>query len=440
MPNHRSTMLSQADEAYALLRRRITRCELAPGTAVTARELAADLGLGLTPVREALTQLHRERLVVTMPRRGYRVAPVTATGVRDCLEVWAVIRPRVVALAVGRASPEAAQRICALLDDDLRAWADTPSAHGTLEDRSRAWSLMTAEAGNGLLADVYRLLDGQLLRLRTVLPHGTPLPAPAAPTWTELFATRDTERAAHRATAEIEAFRATVRPLLDRLPDPGPPVGEPDDAPPGSLADSAWAALRRRIIDGDLAPGARLTERALSAELGLGITPVREALARLDHEHLVLTLPRAGYVVTTTTPQDVLDTVQVWACLAPTLVGLAVRHATPDEARRIVALMTSPADDPAGLTENRSRGWRLVARAGRNAVLGDVVGLVDGTLSRLFALLLTRPASLVRTVPLDWERLFAERDPALARDRTDRYAVALDEVARWAVAEVSRRT
>ncbi|MBI4940928.1 MAG: GntR family transcriptional regulator, partial [Actinobacteria bacterium] len=215
MPNRRSTTLSQADEAYALLRQRITRCELAPGTAVTARELAADLGLGLTPVREALTQLHRERLVVTMPRRGYRVAPVTAAGVMDCLEVWAVVRPRIVALAVARASPEAARRIAALLDDGLDTWTDTPAAHGALEDRSRAWSLMTAEAGNGLLADVYRLLDGRLLRLRAVLPEGTPLPTTSAPTWTELFAARDAERAAGRAAAEVEAFRAAVRPLLE---------------------------------------------------------------------------------------------------------------------------------------------------------------------------------------------------------------------------------
>ncbi|WP_143448702.1 GntR family transcriptional regulator [Kineosporia sp. A_224] len=439
MPNRRSTTLSRADEAYALLRQRITRCELAPGTAVTARELADDLGLGLTPVREALTQLHRERLVVTMPRRGYRVAPVTATGVRDCLEVWAVVRPRIVALAVTRASAEAARRICALMDDGLDTWADTPTVHAGLENRSRAWSLITAEAGNGLLADVYRLLDGGLLRLRAVLPDGTPLPALPAPAWAELFATRDAERATRRAAAEIEAFRAAVRPLLARLEDAGPGVDEPDGAGAGSLTDAAWAALRRRIIDGRLPPGARLTERALSAELGLGITPVREALARLDHERLVLTLPRTGYVVTDTTPQDVLDTVQVWAYLAPTLVGLAVRHATPAEARRIVALMTAPADDPVTLTENRSQGWRLVAQAGRNVVLGDVVGLVDGALSRLFARLLTGPASPVRAAPLDWARLFAERDQERARTDADRYAAALDEVAHWAVDEVARR-
>ena len=80
--------LSLADEAYVELRRRLTRCEIAPGTAFTARAVAADLGLGLTPVREALLQLGRERLVDTVPRRGYVAAPLTPARVDD------ILRPR----------------------------------------------------------------------------------------------------------------------------------------------------------------------------------------------------------------------------------------------------------------------------------------------------------------------------------------------------------
>lgn len=50
-------------------------------------------------------------------------------------------------------------------------------------------------------------------------------------------------------------------------------------------------ALRERIVDGRLAPGLRITERQLAADMGIGLTPVRQALARLDGENLVRTLP-----------------------------------------------------------------------------------------------------------------------------------------------------
>jgi DNA-binding GntR family transcriptional regulator len=439
--------VSRADEAYALLRRRITRCDLAPGAVLTAGDLAEDLGLGLTPVREALTQLHRERLVVTMPRRGYRVAPVTAAHVRSCLDVWVALRPRVVALAVTHASPEAAARISALLDGGPAPAAGTSTSPAALEDRTRAWSLMAASTGNRLLEDVCRLLDAHLLRALTILAQAS-VPAgpvtPAGPTvrWADAFATRDAVAAAHRAATEAHAFRAAVLPHLSDLPRPDdagstpqPPGGPP---PARSLADDAWHTLRRRIVRGDLAPGARLSGRVLAADLGTGITPVREALARLDHERLVVTLPRTGYAVTVTTPQDVRDTLQVWAFVVPPLVALAVQHATDEQARRIVRLMTGHGQgtDPATVTEDRSLGWWLLAEAGGNTVLEDVVTLVDGVLSRLFARLVGRPGSPVTASPLDWERLFAERDPALAQQQTDRYLAVLDTVTHWAVGQV----
>ena len=54
-----------------------------------------------------------------------------------------------------------------------------------------------------------------------------------------------------------------------------------------TLADQAYRALREEIISGVLGPGERLTERHLAARLGVSPTPVREALQRLEHEHLI---------------------------------------------------------------------------------------------------------------------------------------------------------
>jgi DNA-binding GntR family transcriptional regulator len=54
-----------------------------------------------------------------------------------------------------------------------------------------------------------------------------------------------------------------------------------------TLADQAYRALREEIISGTLKPGERLTERHLATRLGVSPTPIREALQRLEHEHLI---------------------------------------------------------------------------------------------------------------------------------------------------------
>jgi DNA-binding GntR family transcriptional regulator len=54
-----------------------------------------------------------------------------------------------------------------------------------------------------------------------------------------------------------------------------------------SLADQAYRVLRQMLIEGELEPGERLTERGLAARLGVSPTPVREAIRRLEHERLL---------------------------------------------------------------------------------------------------------------------------------------------------------
>src|SRR3979411_2401868 len=53
------------------------------------------------------------------------------------------------------------------------------------------------------------------------------------------------------------------------------------------LSDAAYHELRRMIVDGELGPGARLTERALAKLLQISPTPIREAIQRLEQEWLI---------------------------------------------------------------------------------------------------------------------------------------------------------
>src|SRR3989304_7611670 len=71
----------------------------------------------------------------------------------------------------------------------------------------------------------------------------------------------------------------------------------PNAEQPLPLSQKAYLQLRRKIITIDLPPGAILDEAILQADLGLGRTPIREALQRLAWEKLVTIIPRRGIFV-----------------------------------------------------------------------------------------------------------------------------------------------
>ncbi|MBC7939928.1 MAG: GntR family transcriptional regulator [Chitinophagaceae bacterium] len=73
--------------------------------------------------------------------------------------------------------------------------------------------------------------------------------------------------------------------------------------------------LRQRIVEGQLSPGAKLNERALSEELQVSRTPLREAVRMLAAEGLVSLLPNRGAVVSQLSAQDVDDTFELIAGL-----------------------------------------------------------------------------------------------------------------------------
>jgi DNA-binding GntR family transcriptional regulator len=75
-PEVEAANASLTDRAYRLIETLIVTLQLAPGARVSEALLSARLGIGRTPVREALLRLARERLIVIAPRRGIFVAPI----------------------------------------------------------------------------------------------------------------------------------------------------------------------------------------------------------------------------------------------------------------------------------------------------------------------------------------------------------------------------
>ncbi|MES5482409.1 GntR family transcriptional regulator [Bradyrhizobium sp. INPA03-11B] len=114
--------------------------------------------------------------------------------------------------------------------------------------------------------------------------------------------------------------------------------GEREIAPPvqrQSLADKAYAELRRRIVTLELAPGTWFKEREIAVETGFGAMPLREALDRLEQDGLVQVVSRRGTLVTPMTVKYIRDFFDVWRPLVISLCRMACTRATEDQIHEI---------------------------------------------------------------------------------------------------------
>lgn len=94
----------------------------------------------------------------------------------------------------------------------------------------------------------------------------------------------------------------------------------------GSVQARVIAEMRRRIIKGDIEPGAPLSELALTEEFGVSRTPVREALKQLQTEGLVEIRPRVGTFVTTPSRREIMELFEMKELLEGAAARLLARR------------------------------------------------------------------------------------------------------------------
>jgi len=110
---------------------------------------------------------------------------------------------------------------------------------------------------------------------------------------------------------------------------------EPADA---SLTERAYRALEEMIVTLQLAPGAVVSEAALSQRTGIGRTPIREALQRLAREHLMVVLPRRGILVAEVDVRRQLLLLEVRRELERLIARSAAKRATDAERKRFAEI------------------------------------------------------------------------------------------------------
>jgi DNA-binding GntR family transcriptional regulator len=177
-----------------------------------------------------------------------------------------------------------------------------------------------------------------------------------------------------------------------------------------SLADKAYHEIRGLIVSLELAPGALIDERDLIERLGIGRTPVREALRRLAHERLVDVYPRRGMFVTGVDVRQLARLSEVRAVLEPEAARLAAERATDDDRARLEALLTELDAGGSELMQLDERIHRAVYRAARNDLLEATLEQYYALALRIWMLALERTQDLEEAVEAHRDLLEAIRD------------------------------
>jgi DNA-binding GntR family transcriptional regulator len=196
---------------------------------------------------------------------------------------------------------------------------------------------------------------------------------------------------------------------------PALPIHQPEAADARSLSDQAYYRIRELIVTLQLPPGSLVNERDLMERLGLGRTPVREALRALARERLVEVYPRRGMLVSSVDVRDLAGLSEVRSTLEPFAARLAAERATDSDRAAIEELLAElelvqDESDERALIDLDQRIHRHVYRCTHNPFLEETLNEYYVLTLRIWFLALDRVARLDDAIQEHRELLAAVRD------------------------------
>lgn len=198
---------------------------------------------------------------------------------------------------------------------------------------------------------------------------------------------------------------------------------QPDFGGPLSQADQAYREIRALIVTLELPPGSLLSEPELQERLGLGRTPIREALRTLAHERLVEVYPRRGMFVAALDPRDLAALSEVREQLEPYAARLAAERRTDEDLEVIDELIAdldavAVAPDMRQLIELDQRIHHHIYRCAHNDFLQDACDQHYMHALRIWFLALDRVSHLGDAVAEHRDLLVAVREGDAQRAAT----------------------
>ena len=163
-----------------------------------------------------------------------------------------------------------------------------------------------------------------------------------------------------------------------------------------SMAEMAYHLMRDRLIMLDIAPGAPINEQSLALELGIGRTPIRESLKKLELDHLVVSYPRRGTFATQVDITDLAEVSEMRNVLEPLAARRAATSARPESRDALRAKATQIAGMDPRREGNRALMaydidvHRLIYSAAGNEHLEETLVRLDNLATRIWCLVLDR--------------------------------------------------
>lgn len=207
---------TDTQRAYEQIKEKIITTEMPPGAVIQESALMSALGLGRTPIREALKLLEAERLVTVSPRRGMFVTPINISDLAKLQEIRSVLDMLSVRLAAQRVTPaDVAQ---------MREWVEqlhVAETAGHLRDLmvldERFHQLLASSTRNDLLAAENERLYNLSVRiwyyyLEQLCPGDLALEALVEVV--EALETGDVSRAEEAMTKHIAHFSESIRKCM----------------------------------------------------------------------------------------------------------------------------------------------------------------------------------------------------------------------------------
>ena len=174
--------------------------------------------------------------------------------------------------------------------------------------------------------------------------------------------------------------------------------------PVTSLANLAYQQIKDQLILLDIRPGDPINDVALAAELGVGRTPVREALKRLETDHLVVSYPRRGTFATVVDVTELGAISDIRQLLEPHAARRAAERATAAErtemretAAAVHNLQVIDGDRTTFINEDLAI-HKLIYRATGNPHLEDVLIRYDNLATRIWCLVIDKLPDLAEHV------------------------------------------
>jgi DNA-binding GntR family transcriptional regulator len=241
-----------------------------------------------------------------------------------------------------------------------------------------------------------------------------------------MAADRRTGRARATESVRAKASNKTRRPSAQGAAARAPvETGVHDEE---TLTDRAYRQIEELIVTLALPPETILSEQSLAQRLGIGRTPIREALQRLARDGLVVILPRRGILVSQINLKTQMRLLEVRRELERLMARGAAERAAPDELARFAGIAremrsaSDKADDMTFMRLDRELN-ELVSQAARNEFAARAMGLMHG-LSRRFWYQHYREAG---DLPLS-ARLHADLADAIAKRNADAAGKASDRL------------